>query len=110
MRTAGRAIASASATLLAAHAAPASALFPLGRRFFPALTQVGADNAVALTFDDGPDIGLDAFLGLLDEYDARATFFVVGEQVVRAPGKLGEILSRGHEIAVHCYQHRNHLR
>jgi peptidoglycan/xylan/chitin deacetylase (PgdA/CDA1 family) len=33
---------------------------------------------VALTFDDGPDRGLDAFLGLLEEAGARATYFVVG--------------------------------
>jgi peptidoglycan-N-acetylglucosamine deacetylase len=65
---------------------------------------------VALTFDDGPDRGLDAFLGLLEEHGARVTFFVVGEQVARAPSKLEEILSCGHEIAVHCYRHRNHLR
>jgi peptidoglycan-N-acetylglucosamine deacetylase len=110
MRTASRALISASAALLAAHAAPASALFPQGRRFFPAITRLWTDDAVALTFDDGPDLGLDAFLGLLEEHGARATFFVVGEQVCRAPRKLEEILSCGHEIAVHCHQHRNHLR
>lgn len=97
-------------TLLAVHAAPASALFPPGRRLFPAVTRVGADDAVALTFDDGPDRGLEEFLKVLEEYDARATFFVVGEQVSRAPGRLEEIISRGHEVAVHCHQHRNHLR
>lgn len=110
MRTVRRALVAASAALLAAHAAPASALLPQGRRFFPAITRVRADDAVALTFDDGPDVGLDAFLGLLEEYGARATFFVVGEQASRAPRKLEEILACGHEIAVHCYQHRNHLR
>ena len=110
MRTVSRTLVSASAALLAAHAAPASALFPQGRRFFPAITRLWADDAVALTFDDGPDVGLEAFLRLLEEYDARATFFVVGEQVSRAPRKLQEILCCGHEIAVHCHQHRNYLR
>ena len=65
---------------------------------------------MALTFDDGPDRGLDAFLGLLEGAGARATFFVVGEQVERDPGRLEEIVSCGHEVAVHCYRHRNHLR
>jgi len=65
---------------------------------------------VALTFDDGPDLGLDALLGTLEGYGARATFFVVGEQVDKAPSRLEEILSRGHEVAVHCHRHRNHLR
>ena len=114
MRTAGRALALAAAcapaALLAAHAAPASALLPPGRLLFPAITRAKTSDAVALTFDDGPDIGLDAFLKVLEEYGARATFFVVGEQVARAPGRLEEIIAGGHEVAVHCYQHRNHLR
>lgn len=110
MRAVSRALVSASAALLAAHAAPASALFPPGRLLFPAVTRLRTDDAVALTFDDGPDRGLDAFLKVLEEYGARATFFIVGEQVARDPSKPEEILARGHEIAVHCYQHHNHLR
>jgi peptidoglycan/xylan/chitin deacetylase (PgdA/CDA1 family) len=110
MRTVSRALASASATLLAAHVAPASALFSPGRRLFPVITQVRADEAVALTFDDGPDRELDRFLRLLEDAKARATFFVVGEQVKHAPERLKELVFRGHEIAVHCHQHRNHLR
>jgi peptidoglycan/xylan/chitin deacetylase (PgdA/CDA1 family) len=75
------------------------------------ITRVGGEkNAVALTFDDGPDPGLDDFLGLLEKYEARTTFFVVGEQVKRDPSKLREIVSQGHEVAVHCHRHRNHLR
>ena len=96
--------------LLAMYEAPAVSHFPRGRLLFPALTQTGAGDAVALTFDDGPDRGLDAFLGLLEGEGARATFFVVGEQVERDPGRLEEIVSCGHEVAVHCYRHRNHLR
>jgi len=99
------------AALLGAYWTPASALLPQGRLFFPAITRVGAEkNAVALTFDDGPDRGLDDFFAPLEKYGARATFFVVGEQVERDPGKLREIVSRGHEVAVHCHRHRNHLR
>ncbi len=114
MRAAGRALAFAAAcapaTLLAAHAAPASALLPPGRLLFPAITRAATEDAVALTFDDGPDVELEAFLEVLEEYGTRATFFVVGEQVARAPGRLEEILAGGHEVAVHCYRHRNHLR
>ncbi len=65
---------------------------------------------MALTFDDGPDRASDAFLGLLEGAGARATFFAVGEQVERDPGRLKEIVSCGHEVAVHCHRHRNHLR
>jgi peptidoglycan/xylan/chitin deacetylase (PgdA/CDA1 family) len=108
MRVAGSALIS-TAALLAAYAAPATSLLPQGRFLFPAICRIDADGAVALTFDDGPDRGLDAFLGLLEEYGAWATFFVVGEQVERDPERLEKIASRGHEIAVHCYRHRNHL-
>jgi peptidoglycan/xylan/chitin deacetylase (PgdA/CDA1 family) len=110
VRAVSRALISASAALLVAHAAPASALFPPGRLLFPAITQLSTDDAVALTFDDGPDRGLDAFLKVLEKYGARATFFIVGEQVARDPSRPEEILARGHEIAIHCYRHYNHLR
>ncbi len=106
----GRALVLASAGLVAAHAAPA-----LRRRwpvtaFFPRIVRLERANAaVALTFDDGPDRGLDAFLELMGGANARATFFVAGEQVRRDPGRLREIISGGHEVGVHCYRHRNHL-
>lgn len=108
MRVAGPAL--ISAALLAAHAAPAASLFPAGRLLFPAVCRTGANDAVALTFDDGPDRRLDALLALLEENEARATFFAVGEQVEQDPGRLGEIASCRHEVAVHCHRHRNHLR
>jgi peptidoglycan-N-acetylglucosamine deacetylase len=77
---------------------------------FPAVRRTGSNGAVALSFDDGPDLGLEAFLRTLEGYGARATFFVVGEQVERDPGKLRELVVRGHEVAVHGHRHRNHLR
>ena len=102
----------ASAALLAAYSAPAVARFPAGRQLFPTTTRVrtNGSRSIALTFDDGPDACLEKFLDVLDEAGARATFFVVGEQVERDPGRLREIVARGHEAAVHCYRHRNHLR
>ena len=108
MRATGPAL--ISLALLAMYEVPAVSFFPRGRLLFPAITRTGAGDAVALTFDDGPDRGLDAFLGLLKGTGARATFFVVGEQVERDPGRLKEIVSCGHEVAVHCHRHRNHLR
>lgn len=65
-----------------------------------------ADKVIALTFDDGPDaVYTPKILDLLDVYDAKATFFVVGKQAEKYP----EIVSRqyfdGHEIANHTYSH-----
>jgi peptidoglycan/xylan/chitin deacetylase (PgdA/CDA1 family) len=102
---ANRAVAFARKVLPVAYTAPASRP---GRILFRAITRLRSDDAVALTFDDGPDHGLDRFLSVLEEARAQATFFVVGEQVERAPSKLRELVSCGHEVAVHCYQHLNH--
>ena len=102
---------SSSAGLLAAvYAAPVVSLLPQGCPLFRAVRRTGSNGAVALSFDDGPDLGLEAFLRTLEGYGARATFFVVGEQVERDPGKLRELVVRGHEVAVHGHRHRNHLR
>jgi len=65
----------------------------------------------ALTFDDGPHPeGTPAVLEILARERVRATFFLVGEQVLRNPGLAREIAAAGHEIALHCHRHRNLLR
>jgi peptidoglycan-N-acetylglucosamine deacetylase len=68
---------------------------------------IRTSNLVALTFDDGPHpVGTPAILEILDQHGAKATFFVVGEQVVRRPELVAETLRRGHAIALHGYRHR----
>ncbi len=66
---------------------------------------------VALTFDDGPHPeGTPAVLEALAALDARATFFLCGEQVERDPALAAEIVAAGHTAAVHGHRHRNMLR
>jgi peptidoglycan/xylan/chitin deacetylase (PgdA/CDA1 family) len=66
---------------------------------------------VALTFDDGPHPeGTLAVLEALAELDAKATFFLCGEQVERNPSLAAEIVAAGHAAAVHGHRHRNMLR
>jgi glycosyltransferase involved in cell wall biosynthesis len=61
---------------------------------------------VALTFDDGPDnVYTPRILDCLRHYDARATFFLVGEKVRREPSVVERILAEGHEIGNHSYSH-----
>ena len=63
---------------------------------------------VALTFDDGPHAqGTAATLEALREAGAAATFFLVGEQVARAPALAAEVAAAGHALGVHCHRHRN---
>jgi peptidoglycan/xylan/chitin deacetylase (PgdA/CDA1 family) len=68
-------------------------------------------GGVVLTFDDGPHPeGTPAVLDTLARAGARATFFVVGEQVQRRPALVAEIAAAGHTVAVHGYRHRLQLR
>ncbi|HZQ04386.1 MAG TPA: polysaccharide deacetylase family protein [Gaiellaceae bacterium] len=96
----------------AAWSAPApAAVVPAFARPFGIRLRLPHDRGVALTFDDGPHPqGTPAVLELLASRDAKATFFLVGEQVDRFPSLAAEIASAGHEVAVHGYRHRLLLR
>ncbi len=63
-------------------------------------------KAIAFTFDDGPSEGTMELLDLLDQHQARATFFVCGVNVLRLPAAAREIVARGHEIANHTMTHQ----
>jgi len=69
-----------------------------------------ARNEIALTIDDGPDpIVTPQVLDLLDRYDARATFFCIGEKAARHPDLCREIVRRGHAVENHSQHHRHHF-
>lgn len=66
---------------------------------------------IALTFDDGPHPHLThEILEVLDKYDVKATFFMVGINVVNYPDAAREVISRGHEVGNHTYSHCRVLR
>ena len=76
-------------------------------RELPAREWLERDDAVALTFDDGPDPdSTPAVLDALDEARAKATFFVVAEQLRDHPELARAAVERGHEIGVHGIAHR----
>jgi peptidoglycan-N-acetylglucosamine deacetylase len=110
MRPAAFALLSAPLALAAVQAAPALSGTGAGRLLFPVVTRVEGGCSVGLTFDDGPDRPLEQFLDALDRVGARATFFLMGEQVARWREAPGQIASAGHEVAVHGYTHRGHVR
>jgi peptidoglycan/xylan/chitin deacetylase (PgdA/CDA1 family) len=66
---------------------------------------------VALSFDDGPapDHTPEA-LAILARHDAHATFFLIGDRVVRHPDTVASIRAGGHEVANHHYGLRSALR
>jgi len=102
--TAGLAVAG----LAVAHAGPGiTALASVRRAFFPLLSGRGAADHVALTFDDGPDpASTPLFLDELRARGVRATFFLIGSKVAKETGLAAEIVAAGHEVAVHCWEHR----
>lgn len=61
---------------------------------------------IYLTFDDGPIPDVTPWvLDVLDSYGIKATFFCVGENVVRYPELYQSILERGHRTGNHTYNH-----
>lgn len=64
-------------------------------------------NMCALTFDDGPTPFTPELLNSLQEANIRATFFVLGSQVVKYPQVVQRIVAEGHEVASHGYAHSN---
>lgn len=64
---------------------------------------------VAITFDDGPHPeGTPQVLEALARHDALATFFLVGEQVVKRPELARRIVEAGHAVGLHGHLHRPH--
>ncbi|MCI1982515.1 MAG: polysaccharide deacetylase [Oscillospiraceae bacterium] len=66
------------------------------------------DKTVFLTFDDGPSDLTVPLLDVLDRYDVKATFFVVGTHDKNEVSDLKEIVKRGHAVGVHSYTHDYH--
>jgi len=64
------------------------------------------DKVVALTFDDGPTKNTDAILSLLDDYQVKATFFLIGKDIEEQPGEAKKIAEAGHQIGNHTYSHK----
>jgi peptidoglycan/xylan/chitin deacetylase (PgdA/CDA1 family) len=61
---------------------------------------------LALTFDDGPNpAATPRLLEALAKHGARATFFLIGDYVLREPGLVREILAAGHVVGNHTMHH-----
>jgi peptidoglycan/xylan/chitin deacetylase (PgdA/CDA1 family) len=64
------------------------------------------EHEVALTFDDGPSpVYTQQILALLKQYQAKATFFVLGRKVEQYPQIINALVQDGHEIGNHTYDH-----
>jgi len=82
----------------------------LGTNWTRLPAQAGIAAGVAITIDDGPEPDVTPqVLALLEEYRACATFFCVGERVLRYPDLAQEIVRRGHAIENHSQRHRHNF-
>jgi peptidoglycan/xylan/chitin deacetylase (PgdA/CDA1 family) len=78
------------------------------------IRRAGADNVdcsqvkcVALTFDDGPSPYTDRLLQILNDNDAKSTFFLIGNKVAANPAGAKRIADAGMEVASHTWEHPN---
>lgn len=71
------------------------------------IVRQGAANVpmVALTFDDGPHDTSPELMDILKRYDAKATFFLVGSNVVKRPALARRMAAEGHDLANHTRTH-----
>jgi len=67
-----------------------------------------SENKIYLTFDDGPHPAITPMvLKILDKYDAKATFFCVGENIEKYPDTFQLIKQSGHTVGNHSHNHLN---
>ncbi|MDX1496408.1 MAG: polysaccharide deacetylase family protein [Salinisphaeraceae bacterium] len=80
---------------------------PASPWFMPVVTHGPRDGQkVALSFDDGPDVEVTPqVLDALAEYQAKASFFVIGQHVEAEPAITQRIVAEGHELGNHSYAH-----
>lgn len=68
-----------------------------------------ADKIAYLTFDDGPSIVTPHILDTLNQYEIKATFFIVGRNVPGHEAILKRIVAEGHALGGHTYSHNYQL-
>jgi peptidoglycan/xylan/chitin deacetylase (PgdA/CDA1 family) len=99
------ATAAAAAGITAATVANA-ALRPQSQLFGQTLIAGNDPHEVALTYDDGPnDACTESLLELLDRYNAKATFFMIGRFVQQNPSLARQVHAAGHLVGNHTMTH-----
>lgn len=85
-----------------------AAVHPRSQLFGATVFNTGNARTLALTFDDGPNPAITPkLLELLDRYNAKATFFLVGRHVRQSTALVKEMSARGHLLGNHTETHPN---
>lgn len=78
----------------------------LGSNWTTLPAAAAARNEIAITIDDGPDPDVTPeVLRILAHYEARASFFCVGERAERHAQCVQQVVAAGHAIENHTYHH-----
>lgn len=81
-------------------------LYPHSRIFNPPVRRFPTGTKeVWLTIDDGPTGDTADILDLLDQYGAKATFFLIGRRAQQRPQDVQAIVAHGHTIGNHTFTH-----
>jgi peptidoglycan-N-acetylglucosamine deacetylase len=84
------------------------AAYPRAQLFGPTVCYTTSPRRLAITFDDGPNpVITPKLLNLLDRFQARATFFLIGRYAREGPDLVRELSARGHVIGNHTQTHAN---
>src|SRR5213594_773270 len=85
-----------------------AAVHPRAQIFGPTICRTNSPRKLAITVDDGPNPAMTPqLLDLLDRYQAKATFFLIGRFVRECPDLAKETVARGHAVGNHTESHRN---
>src|SRR5882757_54530 len=93
---------------LAVGAVAYCAVYPRSQMFGTTICRTSGARRLAITFDDGPNPAITPkLLDLLDQFQAKASFFVIGRFVRECPDLAREIQARGHLLGNHTETHPN---
>ena len=97
-----------AASSAALRAAPVEGIASLAQSDLVVSRANVSESVVALTFDDGPrDPYTAQILDVLRDHGVVATFFLIGENVVRHPMLANRIVREGHAVGNHSFSHRS---
>lgn len=86
-------------------------VFMSGSRNLPIYSVEREDDKIALTFNCAwGNEDINTILEALEKYDAKATFFIVGEWAEKYPDSVSVIKNAGHELGGHSYDHKDYAK
>ncbi len=71
--------------------------------------KVTNNKVVAITFDDGPVAATTEIVKLLDKYNAKASFFCIGKNILKYPELVKKLHQENHTLGNHSYYHKNNF-